>query len=124
MSFAGRFADVLGLFACKSIALFLYSYMLLFKRARVFFSRFLLSRNHKIQVIAHVEGKSAVAPSGITEASYSRFFVGLGFRLFRLSWLNGRVRFINKNLATHVTLSGYSGDITDVADFSTSHIVD
>ena len=41
-----------------------------------------------------------------------------------LSWLNGRVRFINKNLATHVTLSGYSGDITDVADFSTSHIVD
>ncbi len=45
----------------------------------VFFSRFLLSRNYKIQIVARVGGKSAVAPSGLTEASHSRFFIGLGF---------------------------------------------
>ncbi len=44
-----------------------------------FFSRFLVSRNYKIQRVARVGRKSAVAPSGTTEASYSRFFVGLGF---------------------------------------------
>jgi hypothetical protein len=45
----------------------------------VFFSRFLLSRNYKIQIGGHVEGKSAVVLSGITEASYSHFFIGRGF---------------------------------------------
>jgi len=44
-----------------------------------FFSRFLESRNYKIQVVARVGRKSAVAPSGLTEASCSRFFVGQGF---------------------------------------------
>ena len=45
----------------------------------VFFWRFLESRNHKIQVVARVGRKSAVAPSGTTEASYPHFFVGQGF---------------------------------------------
>jgi hypothetical protein len=45
----------------------------------VFFSRFLLSRNYKIQIGGHVGGKSAVVLSGITEASYSHFFIGRGF---------------------------------------------
>ena len=53
--------------------------MLLFKHACVFFSRFLLSRNYKIQIVAHVEGKSAALLSGIMEASYSHFFIGRGF---------------------------------------------
>ena len=44
-----------------------------------FFSRFLLSRNCKIQIVARVGRKSAVALSGITEASYSHFFIGRGF---------------------------------------------
>ncbi len=65
--------------ACKLIILFLYSYMLLFKHARVFFPRFLESRNYKIQIVARVGRKSAVAPSGIMEASYSHFFIGQGF---------------------------------------------
>ena len=33
----GKFADIPGLIACKLITLVLYSYMLLFKHARVFF---------------------------------------------------------------------------------------
>ena len=45
----------------------------------IFFAGFLLSRNYKIQVIARVGRKSAVVLSGIMEASYSRFFIGLGF---------------------------------------------
>ena len=53
--------------------------MLLFSRACVFFWRFVLWRNYKVQVIAHVGRKSAVVLSGIMEASYSRFFVGRGF---------------------------------------------
>ncbi len=44
-----------------------------------FFWRFLLSGNYKIQVVARVGRKSAVAPSGLMEASRSHFFVGLGF---------------------------------------------
>ncbi len=44
-----------------------------------FFSRFLLSRKYKVQVVARVGRKSAVALSGLTEASYSRFFIGRGF---------------------------------------------
>jgi hypothetical protein len=45
----------------------------------VFFSRFLESRKYKIQIVARVGRKSAVAPSGLVEASYSHFFVGIGF---------------------------------------------
>ncbi len=44
-----------------------------------FFSRFLLSRNYKSQVIAHVGRKSVVELSGIVEASYSHFFIGIDF---------------------------------------------
>ena len=51
----------------------------------VFFGRFLLSRNYKIRIVARVGGKSAVALSGITEASYSHFFIGLGFDCSRHS---------------------------------------
>ncbi len=47
--------------------------------ACVFFRLFLLSRNYKIQIVARVGRKSAVVPSGLMEASYSRFFVGQGF---------------------------------------------
>ncbi len=61
--------------------------MLLFKHACVFFPRFLESRNYKIQVITHVGRKSAVVPSGIMEASYSRFFVGLDFDCSRYYFL-------------------------------------
>ncbi len=57
VSFTREFGDSLGLIACKFTTLFLYSYMLLFKHACVFFSRFLESRNYKIQIVAHVGGK-------------------------------------------------------------------
>ncbi len=53
--------------------------MVLFNTYGVFFWRFLESRNHKIQVVARVGRKSAVAPSGSMEASYPHFFVGRGF---------------------------------------------
>ncbi len=53
--------------------------MLSFKHARVFFSRFLLSRKYKIQIVARVGRKSAALLSGLTEASYSHFFVGIDF---------------------------------------------
>ncbi len=53
--------------------------MLLFEHARDFFSRFVESRNYKIQVVARVGRKSAALLSGLMEASYPRFFVGLGF---------------------------------------------
>jgi len=53
--------------------------MVLLQHACVFFGGFLESRNYKIQIGAHVEGKSAVVLSGTMEASYSRFFVGRGF---------------------------------------------
>ena len=51
-----------------------------------FFSRFLLSRNHKIQIVAHVEGKSVALLSGIMEASYRLFFIGQGFNCSRSSF--------------------------------------
>ena len=51
-----------------------------------FFSRFLESRNYKIQIVAHVGRKSAVALSGIMEASYSHFFIGQGFNCSRGSF--------------------------------------
>ncbi len=47
-----------------------------------FFSRFLQSRNHKIQIVAHVGRKSVVVLSGIMEASYSHFFIPIGFDWF------------------------------------------
>ncbi len=53
--------------------------MVLFNMYGVFFSRFLESRNYKIQIVAHVGRKSAVVLSGIMEASYSHCFVGRGF---------------------------------------------
>jgi len=53
--------------------------MLLFEHARAFFSGFLISRNYKIQIVAHVGRKSAVVLSGIMEASYSRFYRGIDF---------------------------------------------
>ena len=53
--------------------------MLLFKHACDFFSRFLESRNYKIQIVARVGRKSAVVLPGLMEASYSHFFVGQGF---------------------------------------------
>ena len=43
----------------------------------VFFSRFLLSRNYKIQIVARVGRKSAVVLPGTVEASYPHFFIGI-----------------------------------------------
>ncbi len=63
-SVTGKFTDNLGSIACKLITPFLYSYMLLFKHACVFFPRFLLSRNYEIQIVARVGRKSAVVLSG------------------------------------------------------------
>ena len=53
--------------------------MVLLQHARVFFRGFLESRNYKIQIVARVGRKSAVALSGTTEASYPHFFIGQGF---------------------------------------------
>ena len=53
--------------------------MVLFNMYGVCFSRFLESRKYKIQMVARVGRKSAVALSGVMEASYSRFFIGQGF---------------------------------------------
>ena len=53
--------------------------MVLFNMYGVFFSRFLLSRNYKIQIVARAGRKSAVVLSGTTEASYPHFFIGQGF---------------------------------------------
>ena len=65
--------------ACNLITVFLYSYMVLFEHACDFFSRFVGSRNCKIQIVARVGSKSAVVLPGTTEASYPHFFVGQGF---------------------------------------------
>ena len=65
--------------------------MLLSKHARVFFSGFLLSRNYKIQIVARVGRKSAVVLSGLMEASYSHFFIGIGFNCSRgIFWCSSR----------------------------------
>ena len=61
--------------------------MVLLQHACVFFSRFLESRNYKIQVIARVGRKSAVVLSGTTEASYPRFFIGRDFDCSRYYFL-------------------------------------
>ncbi len=46
----------------------------------VFFGRFLLSRKYKVQIVARVGRRSAVALSGTTEASYPHFFIGIDFK--------------------------------------------
>ena len=51
-----------------------------------FFLRFLESRNYKIQIRVHVEGKSVALLSGILEASYRLFFIGQGFNCSRSIW--------------------------------------
>ena len=48
-----------------------------------FFSRFLESRKYKIQIVAQVGRKSVVVLSGLMEASYSHFLIGLGFNCAR-----------------------------------------
>ncbi len=53
--------------------------MVLLQHACVFFRRFLESRKYKIQIVARVGRKPAVALSGLTGASYSHFFIGQGF---------------------------------------------
>ena len=68
----------LGLSA-RLITSFSISSMVSLQHARVFFRGFLGSRNYKIQIVARVGRKSAVVPSGVTEASCSRFFTGLDF---------------------------------------------
>jgi len=50
--------------------------MWLFYTTADFFWGFLVSRNYKIQEVAHVEGKSAVLLSGRSEASWRHFFIG------------------------------------------------
>ena len=61
--------------------------MVLLQHARVFFSRFLESRNYEIQIVAHVGRKSAVVPSGTMEASYSHFFIGLDSNCWPVDFL-------------------------------------
>ncbi len=78
--FTRKFADVLGLIACKLITLFsIFFHCNNLTRTTVFFSRFLLSRKYKIQIVAHVGRKSAVVLSGTMEASYPHFFIGIDF---------------------------------------------
>jgi hypothetical protein len=48
---------------------------------------FLLSRKYKIQIVARVGRKSAVALSGTAEASYPHFFIGQGFDCSRYYFL-------------------------------------
>ena len=57
--------------------------MVLFNMYGVFFWRFLESRNYKIQIGVQVGRKSVVALSGIMEASYSHFFIGIDFNCAR-----------------------------------------
>ena len=52
-----------------------------------FFSRFLVSRNYKIQMVARVGRKSAVVLSGIMEASYRHFVYRAKFQLFTQHFL-------------------------------------
>ena len=57
--------------------------MVLFNMYGVFFWRFLESRKYKIQIVVHVERKSVVELSGIMEASYSHFLIGMILRSSR-----------------------------------------
>ncbi len=65
--------------ACELISVFLCSSMQVITTCTCFFSRFLLSRKYKIQIVARVGRKSAVVLSGIMGASYPQFFIGRGF---------------------------------------------
>ncbi len=56
--------------------------MWLFYTTADFFGGFLVSRNYKIQEVAHVEGKSAVLLSGRSEASWRHFFYRANCGLF------------------------------------------
>ncbi len=71
--------------------------MLLFKHACDFFSRFLVSRKYKIQIVARVGRRSAVVLSGLMEASYSHFFIGRGFESQRALLENRQARNIYPN---------------------------
>ena len=55
--------------------------------ARDLFPRFVESRNYKIQIVAHVGGKSAALLSGILEASYSQFFIRIDFNCWTIETL-------------------------------------
>ena len=57
--------------------------MVLFNMYGVFFWRFLESRKYKVQTVARVGRRSAVVLPGSMEASYSHFFVGIGFTCSR-----------------------------------------
>ena len=52
-----------------------------------FFSRFLESRNYKIQITAPVGRKSVVVLSGRLEASYRHFVIGHSFNCSRYYFL-------------------------------------
>ncbi len=77
--FTSKFTNILVSFTSKLVTVFVIFLHVVIQTCMCFFSRFLLSRNYKIQVIAHVGRKSAVVLSGIMEASYSRFFIGIDF---------------------------------------------
>ncbi len=69
--------------ACELITLFVIFFHASYSNMHVFFfSRVLGSRNYKIQVVARVGRKSAVVLSGLMEASYSHFFIGIDFEKF------------------------------------------
>ena len=53
--------------------------MVLIITCMCFFWRFLESRKYKIQIVARVGRKSAALLSGVMEASYPHFFVGIDF---------------------------------------------
>ncbi len=74
--FTSKFTNILVSFTSKLVTVFVIFLHVVIQTCMCFFSRFLLSRNYKIQVIAHVGRKSAVVLSGIMEASYSHFFIG------------------------------------------------
>ena len=63
--------------SARLITPFSISSMVLLRHARVFSRGFLESRKYKIRIVARVGRKSAVVPSGVMEASYPRFFIGL-----------------------------------------------
>ncbi len=84
VSFTGKFTNILGL-VCLAIG-HCVSHVLPrnnLTRLPIFLGDSLLSRNHKRQIGAHVEGKSVALLSGIMEASYRHFFIGQGFNCSR-----------------------------------------
>ncbi len=81
------FANNLGLIACEFTTLYSIIFHGVIITCTCFFSRFLESRNYKIQIVARVGRKSAVVLSGTMEASYPHFFVGLVFNCSRYYFL-------------------------------------